>query len=130
MAWQYVKNVRIRFIFTGLVTLMLFVSMASAQSVRGDAPQDLFPQPPSLEQSVPLPDRPSVADESAIGTNLGTEPAASHRFQTTSQSPLLPASAFALQADLRKFLDTWPAPGTTVARDEPPDEELIDEDLM
>ncbi|MFA4904037.1 MAG: hypothetical protein WC600_14990 [Desulfobaccales bacterium] len=130
MAWQYVENVRIRFILTGLVTLMLLVSMASAQSVRGDAPQDLLPQPPCLEKSIRPPDRPSVADESAIGTNFGTEPAASHRFQATSLSPLPPASAFALQADLRKFLDTWPTPGTTVARNEPPDGELTDEDLM
>jgi hypothetical protein len=132
MAWQYVENAGIRFILPGLVTLMLLVSMASAQSVRGDVPQDLLPQHPILEKSVRLSDRPSEADQPALvfSTNLVAEPAASHWWQATSHSPLPPASAFSLQADLGKFLDTWPTPGTTVARDEPPDGELTDEDLM
>jgi hypothetical protein len=132
MAWQYVENAGIRFILPGLVTLMLFVSMASAQSVRGDAPQDLLPQHPYLGNSVRLPDRSSVADEPALGfsTHLAAESAASHWWQTTPYSPLPPASSFALQANLRKFLDTWPTPGTTVARNVPPDGELTDEDLM
>jgi len=125
MAWQYRENAGIRFILPGLAILMLLVSMASAKSVRGDATQDLLPQHPYLVES-------SVADESAVGfsTNLVTESATSHWRQTTSQPLLPPVSAFALQANLRKFLDTWPTPGSTVARDEPPDEELTDEDLM
>lgn len=132
MTWQYGENAGIRFILPGLVALMLLVSMAPAQSVRGDAPQDLSPQHHYLDNSVRLPDRPSLADAPALGfsTNLVAEPAASHWWQTTSQSPLPPASAFTLQANLRKFLDTWPTPGTTVPRDEPPDGVLTDEDLM
>jgi hypothetical protein len=132
MAWQYVENAGIQFILSGFVILMLLVSTASAQSVRGDVPRYLLPQHPYLEKSVRLPDRSSVADEFAGGfsTNLVAEPAASHRWQTTSQCPLPPASAFALQANLHKFLDTWPTPGITAARDEPPDGELTDEDLM
>ncbi|MHB9075733.1 MAG: hypothetical protein ACYC6G_19695 [Desulfobaccales bacterium] len=46
MAWQYAKNAGIRFIFPGLVTLMLLASLASPQSVRGDVPQDLSPLSP------------------------------------------------------------------------------------
>jgi hypothetical protein len=115
-----------------LVILMLLVSLASAQSVRVNAPQDSLPQHPYLKELVRLPDRPSVIDEPALGfsTNLVAKPAASHWWQTSSRCPLPPASAFALQADLRKFLDTWPTPGTTVALDEPPDGELADDDLM
>lgn len=132
MAWQYLENTGIRFILPGLVTLMLLVSMASAQSVRADGPQDLLPQPPYPEKFVRLPDRPSVADQPALSfsNNLVAEPPASRWWLATSQPPLPPASAFALQANLRKFLYTWPTPGTTVARDEPPDGELADEDLM
>jgi hypothetical protein len=132
MSWQYAEKVGIRFILPGLVILMLLVSLASAQSVRENAPQDLLPQHPYLEEPVRLSDRPSVAGEPTLGfsTNLVAEPSVSHWWRTSSQSPFPHASAFALQTNLSKFLDTWPAPGTTVARDEPPDGELTDDDLM
>ena len=136
MAWHDVENTGIaacfRFILPALVILMLLVSMALAQPVRGDVPQDLLLQHHYPDNSVRLPDRPAAADQPASGfsTNLVAEPTASRWWQTTSRSPLPPASVFALQTNLSKFLDTWPTPGATVARDEPPDGELADEDLM
>ncbi len=132
MAWQYMANTRIRFLLPGLVILMLLASMAAPQSVRGAVPQDLMPQPPCLEKSVRLPDQTLAADQSALkfSINVVAEPTAPPWWQTTSQSPLPPASAFALQTNLCKYLDNWPTPGTTATRDEPPDGELADEDLM
>jgi hypothetical protein len=132
MGWQYVENAGIRFFLPGLVLLMLLASMAAAQSVRGDVPQDLMLQPLHLGNSVRLPDRPAAADQPALKFSMKVvaEPTASRRWQTTSESPVSPASIFAWQTNLCKYLDNWPAPGATVALDDPPDGELDDEDLM
>ncbi len=136
MAWRYRENVGIatcsRLILLGIIILMLLASMAAPQSVRGDVPQDLMPQPLHPEKSVRLPDQTLAADQSALkfSMNVVAEPTAPRWWQTTSLSPLPPASAFALQTNLCKYLDNWPTPGTTVARDGPPDGELADEDLM
>jgi hypothetical protein len=35
------------------------------------------------------------------------------------QCPLPPASAFSLQTNLRKYLETWPTPGSTATEDWP-----------
>ena len=43
--------------------------------------------------------------------NLAVLPAAS--IWRPSESPLPPASAFPLQTNLRKYLETWPTPGST-----------------
>ena len=57
---------------------------------------------------------PRVASRPAPGfyPNLAVEPAGSGWLP--SQCPLPPASVFSLQTNLRKYLETWPTPGSTV----------------
>jgi hypothetical protein len=98
----------LRFILLGVITLLWFSSMAQAQSG--------WPTP---FQTTPR-----------FHTDLVGKPFASRWWQTNFRSPLPPASAFALQTNLRKYLDTWPTPGATVSRYETPDEELTDDELM
>jgi hypothetical protein len=132
MAWHSGENKGMRYLIPALVILMLFVSMAAARSVRGDVPQGLMTQSSRLEKSVRLPDRPAAAGHPDLKFSMNgvAEPTAFNRCQTTSLSPLPAASVLALQANPGKYLDHWPTPGTTVTRDEPPDEELVDDDLM
>ena len=136
MAWHYRENTAIvtcrKLIFPGLIILMLLASMAYGQSALKARPQDLPRQPVNPAASVRLADRSQVIalTTASFTTALVGEPSASRWWQTASQSPLPPASAFALQTDLGKYLEAWPTPGTTVAKDEPPDEELTDDDLM
>jgi len=58
--------------------------------------------------------RPPVASLPACGSrqNSAVEPAAWGRLPWPC--PLPPASAFHLQTNLRRYLETWPTPGTTV----------------
>jgi hypothetical protein len=41
------------------------------------------------------------------------------RRPASSQCPLPPASVFSLQTNLRKYLETWPTPGSTATEDWP-----------
>lgn len=68
---------------------------------------------------------PPVARPPAPGIqqNLTVKPVASGRFPW--RCPLPPASAFHLQTNLRKYLETWPTPGSTTSEAWP---EYITED--
>ena len=95
------------------------VPSTSLQSVSPVRPENLFP--PGL-RSVALdrknfddPARPQVASlpVSGIHQNLTVRPAALGRLPW--RCPLPPASAFHLQTNLRKYLETWPTPGSTTS---------------
>lgn len=85
----------LRFVLLGLVTLLLLPAPARSQSAL--PPEDLKKPPDGVITS-------------------GRRP---------SRCPLPPASAFTLQTNLRKYLETWPTPGSTVTEAWP---EYIPED--
>ena len=60
---------------------------------------------------------------SGFHQNLPIEPATSGWI--SSRCPLPPASVFSLQTNFRKYLETWPTPGSTATEDWP---EYIPED--
>jgi hypothetical protein len=136
MAWPYAENTAIitccRLIVPGLIILMLLAFMACGQSAAKNRPLDLSRQPVNPAASVQLADRPqdTALTSASFTTPSVGEPLASRWWQTVSPSPFPPASVFALQTDARKYLEAWPSPGTTVAKDGPQDEELTDDDLM
>ena len=98
------------FILLGLITLLLFPATARGQSGWGPG----VPQP-----SRQLASRPA----SGFQQNLPIEPATSGWL--SSRCPLPPASVFSLQTNFRKYLETWPTPGSTATEDLP---EYIPED--
>jgi hypothetical protein len=106
-----------QFILPGLIILLLLTSMTYAGE---------------LEKSAQPSDRPQAAAQisSSYNTARVGELPVLHIWQNNHQSPLAPVSAFDLQANLCKYLDTCPTPGATVSRDEPSDEELTDDGLM
>ena len=85
------------FILLGLITLLLLPAPARGQSAWGPAS--------GFHQSVPI------------------KPAASRWLP--SRCPLPPASVFCLQTNFRKYLETWPTPGSTATEAWP---EYIPED--
>ena len=116
-----------RFILLGLIALLLLPALARGQSAwpSGVGPTSLKDEsevrpgnlsPPGLRPAAldrENPARPPVASRPASGfhQNLAVLPAASVWHPT--QCPLPPASAFHLQTNLRKYLETWPTPGST-----------------
>jgi hypothetical protein len=84
-------------ILLGLITLLLFPATARSQSGWG----------PGL----PPPSPPVASGKS--------------RLNPSPPAPLLPASVFGLQTNLRKYLETWPTPGSTATEAWP---EYIPED--
>ncbi|MGO8761057.1 MAG: hypothetical protein ACLP2P_05410 [Desulfobaccales bacterium] len=72
-----------RLVLLGLLTLELFLVPARSQSAW--PPEDLSKTPDGVTTSAWRP----------------------------SRCPLPPVSAFTLQTDLRKYLETWPTPGAT-----------------
>ena len=120
----------LRIICLGLITLLLLPALAPGQSARpsGDPPTSLQSAspvrpgnltPPGL-RSVALdrenfdhPARPQVASlpASEMHQNVTVRPAILGRLPW--RCPLPPASAFHLQTNLRKYLETWPTPGST-----------------
>jgi hypothetical protein len=122
-----------RLILLGLLAPLLFTSAAAGQSAwpppipkfflpassDPDAtpacrarPQDLTKPPPDLQPAAgpPAPTPVVVQPASSFHQQFHFKPAA---------TGLPPASAFALQTDLRKYLDTWPTPGATTTDDWP-----------
>ena len=85
----------LRFVLLGLVTLLLLPVPARSQSAWPSV--DLRKTPPGVIQS-------------------GRRP---------SECPLPPVSAFILQTNLRKYLESWPTPGSTTTEAWP---EYIPED--
>jgi hypothetical protein len=79
----------LRFVLPGLVALLLLAApghgASSQTSAFGDTPLQGQPEP-------------------KMGPGWGP---------SSSRCPLAPASAFSLQANLRKYLETWPTPGST-----------------
>jgi hypothetical protein len=84
-------------------------------------PADLGQKPDNLEKS-----RRRLARTSA--QNSVSQASGSSWQSANWQCPLPPASAFSLQTNLRKYLETWPTPGATVARGEPAGNWEFDED--
>jgi hypothetical protein len=97
-------------IFLGLITLLLLPATARGQS--GWGPE--VPQPSRHLASRPV---------SGLRQNLPLEPTTSGWL--SSRCPLPPASVFSLQTNFRKYLETWPTPGSTATEDWP---EYIPED--
>jgi hypothetical protein len=124
------KGTCFQFILPGLIILLLLTSMAQAQSALEDEHLDFVHMRADLEKSAAPPNRPQVSEiSSSFSTVLVGEFPVSHWWQNYPQSPLPPVSAFTLQTNLCKYLDTCPTPGA-VSRDEPSDEELTDDGLM
>jgi hypothetical protein len=132
--WQCEKTSGIpawfQFIFMGITQVLLF-SMAYAQAKRQVVFQNLMAEPEHFEKSIFSPDRTEPAEHppSQLIDASSDELSASSCVQTNPRVPLPPRSV-ALKTNFNNYLDTWPSPGATVSADEPPDEELIDEDLM
>jgi hypothetical protein len=120
----------LRIIFLVIVVLLLLPALAPGQfawpsggsptSLSGASevrPGNLFP--PGLRSAAldredfDPPARPQVASlpASEIHQNIIVRPASLGRLPW--RCPLPPASAFHLQTNLRKYLETWPTPGST-----------------
>ncbi len=121
-----------RFILLGLISLLLLPSTTYPQSDRQVSFRNSLAEPAHFEKSDLLPDRSELTEHPPTGliaTSLG-ELSASHWWQSNLRSPLPPASVFAIQTNLRKYLDTRPTWEATTSSGEPPDEQLTDADLM
>jgi hypothetical protein len=121
----------LRVTFLGLIALFLLPALAPGQSAwpAGVPPtpyqgaSQVRPghfSPPGLRSVAPGREnfgwhqaRTQVASRPAprFHQNLAVLPAAS--IWSPSPNPLPPASAFPLQNNLRKYLETWPTPGST-----------------
>lgn len=131
-----------RLILLGLLAPLLLTAAASGQSAwpppipkfflpapsdpeaapaRQARPQDLAKLHLDLQPSAGPPAPAAVAGRPAPGFHQKSrpEPAAAEWPPANPNSPWPPASAFALQTNLRKYLDTWPTPGATATDDWP-----------
>jgi hypothetical protein len=94
-----------RLILVGLLAPLLLTAAASGQSA--------WPPPiPKFIQPAPS------APEAAPARQARPQDLAKLHFNL-QKSARPPASAFALQTNLRKYLDTWPTPGATATDDWP-----------
>jgi hypothetical protein len=128
--------------FLGLIALLLLLTPAPGQSARpsGGPPIPLPGEsevrpgnlsPPGLRsaaldrENFDHPARSQVASLPASGMHqdVTVRPASLGRLPW--RCPLPPASAFQLQTNLQKYLETWPAPGSTMSEAWP---EYIPED--
>jgi hypothetical protein len=91
---SWVAAVR-RFILPGLIALLLLAAPA----------HDASGQPPAMDQTSP-PGQPGMTRDPGWGPS-------------SPRCPLPPASVFSLQTNLRKYLETWPTPGSTSVEDWP-----------
>jgi hypothetical protein len=84
-------------------------------------PQNLAKLNLDLQKSArPLAPAPVAAQPpSGLRQHFRPEPAALGWPPANPNSPGPPASAFVLQSNLRKYLDTWPTPGATATDDWP-----------
>jgi hypothetical protein len=130
-----------RFILPGLIAPLLFTAAAFGQCgwpvpvkralvpirfTQKAAPASRGYQPPGSQARD---DSGVTAVQEAPGADSGLPPAnlkPSHRHRADPNSPLPPASAFGLQTNLRRYLETWPTPQTTVTDDCP--DYVIDSD--
>jgi hypothetical protein len=83
-------------------------------------PQDLAKLHPDFQPSAgPPAPAPVAGPASGLHIKFRPEPAAPGWPPANPNSPWPPASAFTLQTNLRKYLDTWPTPGATATDDWP-----------
>jgi hypothetical protein len=131
-----------RLILLGLLAPLLFTAAAAGQSAwpppipkffqpassepeatpaHQDPPQDLAKLNPDLQIAAGSPAPASDTGQPASGSSkkFGPEPAAPGWPPADLNSPLPPTSAFALQTNLRQYLETWPNPGATATEDWP-----------
>jgi hypothetical protein len=131
-----------RLILLGFLAPLLFIAAAAGQSpwpppipkfflpaasdpeaapARQARPQDLAKLHPDLQPAAGLPTPAPVVGWPASGLHqkFHPDPAAPGWPPANPNSPRPPASAFPLQTDLRKYLDSWPTPGATAAEDWP-----------
>jgi hypothetical protein len=131
-----------RLIILGLLAPLLLTAAAAGQSAwpppipkfflpapsgpeaahpRQAHPQYLAKPQLDLQQFTGPPASAPVAGQPASGLHqqFRPEPAASGWPPANPNSPWPPASAFALQTNLRKYLDTWSTPGATATDDWP-----------
>jgi hypothetical protein len=133
-----------RLILLGLLAPLLFTAAAAGQSAwpppipkfflpassepeaapaHQDLPQDLAKLHPDLQlpAGAPAPAPDTGQPASGFPKKFRPEPPAPEWPPTDPNSPWPPASAsaFALQTNLRKYLDTWPTPGATATEDWP-----------
>jgi hypothetical protein len=92
-----------------------------ATAARQARPQDPAKLHPDLQQSAGPPAPAPLAGRAASGFHqkFRPEPAVPGWPPANPNSPWPPASAFVLQTNLRKYLDTWPTPGATSTDDWP-----------
>jgi hypothetical protein len=123
----------LRIIFLVIMVLLLLPALAPVESAWPSAgpptslagesevrPGNLFPpglRSAALNRENPgrHPASPPVASLPALGNHqdVTVRPASLGRLPRCC--PLPPASAFHLQTNLRKYLETWPTPGSTVS---------------
>jgi hypothetical protein len=131
-----------RLILLGLLAPLLLTATASGQSAwsphipkfflaapanpeaapaRQAHPQNLAKLHPGLQPPARPPAPPPVAGRPAsdFHQKFRPEPATAGWPPGNPNAPGPPASAFALQTNLRKYLDTWPTPGATATDDWP-----------
>lgn len=122
-----------RIIFLVAVVLLLLPFLSPVQSARpsgGPATSLPFASEARPENHTPPLQRSAALDQQNPGRHLAGPPVASlsapaiHQNVTVrpailgrlpQRCPLPPASAFPLQTNLRKYLETWPTPGSTVS---------------
>ena len=116
-----------RFILPGLLTPLLFTAAAFGQCgwpapvkralvpirfTQKAAPVSPGYHPPGPQAGEDSGEPPKAQGADSWQTPADLQPSSHHA--ATSNSPLPPASAFGLQTNLRRYLKTWPTPGTTV----------------
>jgi len=123
----------LRFILLGWAILLLFATDTPGQS--GWPPpfktpfipakshqeaalrEDIFQTSPSVSPRHLVPSPPFSQAASGSSQNLSGPPPAGA--PDRPWCPLPPTSAFSLQTNLRKFLETWPTPGATESEEWP-----------
>lgn len=132
----------LRFILPGLIAPLLFTAAAFGQCgwpapVKRALVPIRFVQKAASASREYQPPEPNARDDpgeapEARGADPCLTPAKlkpSRRHPGTPNCPLPPASAFGLQTNLRRYLETWPTPGTTFTDECPEYVGESDEDL-
>jgi hypothetical protein len=135
----------LRFTLLAVIMLLLFAAAAPGQS--GWPPpmkiplisppshpkyflrEDNFPTPPTSCRGNQAPPPPYVRTASGWARDLFDQPRTANPDPARPWCPLAPASAFSLQDHLRKYLETWPTPGSTGREEWPEDAGDSEEDL-
>jgi hypothetical protein len=133
----------LRFTFLAVIILLLFAAAAPGQS--GWPPPFKIPLIPATSHQKAAPSPRTVLRLSESPRHLALTPVAGQAVPQLPQDlwdqpavsgqgpahqcPLPPASAFSLQTNLRKYLETWPTPGATGRDDWPEYAGESEEDL-